>query len=551
MNLSRYTFLISFLLIMSFQLRAQEGSDRVPRPKLVVGIMVDQMRADYLYRYYDRYGEGGFKRMLKEGFSNDNTYINHIPTVTGIGHSTVWTGTVPAVHGITGNSFSFNSTGERTNCVGDESVESVGTESSSGKRSPTHLMVTTVGDELKLATNFRSKVIGISLKDRGAILPAGHSADAAYWFQSTEGRWISSTYYMDQLPQWVTQFNGQNRAKQYLDQDWNTLYDINTYTQSSADDVPWEGKPSGKDSPTFPYELSKMYKEDDYGTIYNTPYGNSILVDFAKEAIEKEQLGQRGETDLLAMSFSSTDGIGHRYGPNSIEIEDTYLRLDRDLEDFFKYLDDKIGEGNYTVFLTADHGAEHNSQFLAANKIKVNPMESSIQKDLNELLFKEFRVENLVRSLGYAQVHFDYQLIEKYNIDEQEVRDVCMQYLRRNPEVIFAVDMHNVGNASVPEEILIRIKNGHHPDRSGAIQLIFNPNTQSLSSTGVGHSDWNPYDAKIPLVWMGWGIKKGGRSVKQSHMIDIAPTLASLLRITPPNGNIGKALEETMNDEDL
>lgn len=551
MQLFKY-FLMLFIVCSSYSdVHSQENTSRLPRPKLVVGIMVDQMRWDYLYRYYDRYEEGGFKRMLKEGFSNDNNYINHLPTVTGIGHSTVYTGSVPAIHGITGNSFTFNSTGTSTNCVGDDNYDPVGTTSDAGKKSPVHLMVTTIGDELRLATNFRSKVIGVSLKDRAAILPAGHSANAAYWFESKEGKFITSTYYMTRLPQWVEKFNGQNLFKKYLDQDWNTLYDIKSYVQSTGDNMPWENTLKGMKSPTLPVKLSQLYTDDDYSVGYSTPHGNSIVLDFVKEAIDNEKLGQGTETDLLAISLSSTDGAGHTFGPNSIEVEDIYLRLDKDMAVFFSYLDAKVGIGNYTVFLTADHGAQHNPQFLKKNKIKVNPIESSIKEDLNRALEEKFNVANLVTHTGSSQVHFDYQLIKKHKLNEQEIRDVCMQYLRRNPEVVFVVDMHRVGDASVPEEIMIRIINGHHPDRSGGIQYILNPNTASPESKGVGHSHWNPYDAKIPLVWMGWGIKKGGRSVKQSHMIDIAPTLASILRINPPNGSIGRALEETLDDKNL
>ena len=536
------------ILFISNGFASPTENDPIPRPKLVVGIMVDQMRWDYLYRYYERYGSDGFKRILKEGFSNENTYIDYIPTVTGIGHSTVYTGSVPAIHGITGNSITFNTTGETVNCVGDATVESVGTTSDHGKRSPVNMLSNTIGDELKLATNFRSKVIGISLKDRGAILPAGHAADAAYWFEAKTGKWVSSTYYMDKLPKWVDNFNDRDYAKRYLKKDWNTLYDIKTYTQSTADNKPYEGTLKGQDEAVFPVKTSKLFSKDDYSVIYTTPHGNSILLDFAKETIDKEDLGRGDDTDLLAISLSSTDAIGHTFGVNSVEVEDTYLRLDKDLGAFFKHLDQKIGKGNYTIFLTADHGANHNPQFLHENKLPVHTVKSNLKDDLNLLLQKNFQVDGLVSSTGYNQVRFNYKLIEEHQLDEQKMRDICMKYLRRNPEVLFVADFNKIGDASIPEQIKQRMINSHHPERTGGIHFIFNADAKSLTTRGSGHSVWNPDDARIPMLWMGWGIKNG-KSSQQAHMTDIAPTLAYLLKIQVPNGSIGKVLSEVLIEE--
>lgn len=538
------TFILLIFITNSFG-QNEGANDKVKRPKLVVGIVVDQMRWDYLYRYYERYGDDGFKRLLNEGFSNENTYINHLPTVTAIGHSTVFTGSVPAVHGITGNSFTFNSTGKSTTSVEDRDQKSLGTDSDVGERSPANLLVTTIGDELKLATNFRSKVIGVSLKDRASILPAGHAADAAYWLETKTGNFISSTYYMDELPQWLKDFNAKNLAEQYMDQDWNTLYDIETYVQSTEDDKPYEGTLDGQESPTFPVKTSELYSDDDISNFYTTPFGNSITLDLAKTAVEKEELGNRAETDMLTINLASTDAVGHRYGVNSIEVEDTYLRLDKELGEFFHYLDDQIGEGNYTIFLTADHGGAQNRNFLDEHKIPTHILESSLTEELNEVLEDKFEVSDLVTSTGYMQVRFDYKVIEEHELDEEEIRDAVMKNLRRNPEITFVMDMHKTGEASIPEEIKTRMINAHHPDRSGGIHFILNPYSAGQDK-GTGHSHWSPYDAKIPLLWMGWGIKKGESSMKKAHMEDIAPTVSNLLKITPPNGNVGKSLEEVM-----
>ncbi|MDQ3290002.1 MAG: alkaline phosphatase family protein, partial [Bacteroidota bacterium] len=501
------------LCILSFSpLFAQNKNlknQELPRPKLVVGIMVDQMRWDYLYRYYDRYQADGFKRMLNEGFSCENTYIDYIPTITAVGHSTVYTGSVPAFHGITGNDFIIQATGKNMYCTEDQTVQTVGSNSTAGKMSPRNLLASTITDELKLATNFRSKVIGIALKDRGGILPAGHAADAAYWFDDATGNWITSTYYMNDLPAWVKQFNAQKLPEKYLKQDWNTLYDVNTYAQSSPDNNPYEGKFTGMSTPTFPVKTSGMFSKD-YGVIRSTPYGNTLTLDLARAAVENEKLGQSEFTDFLAVSCSSTDYIGHKFGVNAIETEDTYLRLDKDLATFFKYLDGKVGKGNYTVFLTADHAAAHNPKFLQDHKVPAGSWPgSALEAELNKQLEAKYKVKDLVLTFDNFQVNLNNPEIVKNKIDEAAIRQDCINFLKVQPGVAYVIDMDKVQQSSVPAILRERIINGYNADRSGAIQIILQPAWLSGYSTGTGHGAWNAYDAHIPLVWMGWGIQTG------------------------------------------
>ena len=534
----------AFLLISFAGFAQQQNAEKLPRPKLVVGIMVDQMRWDYLYRYYDRYQPNGFKRMLKEGFTCENTLIDYVPTVTGIGHSTVYTGSVPAIHGITGNDFIINATGKSINCVGDSIVQTVGSSSDAGKMSPRNLLATTITDELKLATNFRSKVIGVALKDRGAILPAGHLADAAYWFDDASGNMITSTYYMTELPKWVQAFNEKKLPEKYLKQNWNTLYDLNTYTQSLPDNNPYEGKFSGQETPTFPVKTSGMF-EKGFGVLRRVPFGNTYTFDMARAAVENEKLGQGALTDFLALSFSATDGVGHQFAINSIEVEDTYLRLDKDLASFLTFLDGKVGKGAYTVFLSADHGAAHNSQFLIDRKVPAGIWKGGeIMKDMNALLEKKYHTAKLITSFSASQVSLNYPVIHKNNLEEESIKQDCIRYLKTLPGVAFVSDMAKVSQESIPEEIKNRIINGYNPYRSGVIQVILEPGWQG-GTLGTGHSVWNPYDAHIPAVFMGWGIKQG-RTVRQTHMTDIAPTLASLLRVQMPSGAIGKAIPEAL-----
>ncbi|SKB90870.1 Type I phosphodiesterase / nucleotide pyrophosphatase [Parapedobacter luteus] len=549
MNITKLRVVFLAISLFSVQANAQES---VPRPKLVVGLMVDQMRWDYLYRFYDRYGAGGFKRLLSEGFSCENTYIPYVPTYTAIGHSTVYTGSVPAIHGIAGNDFIIQQTGQRMYCTQDDNVSGVGTDEAEGKQSPRNLLTSTITDQLKLATNFRSKVIGIAIKDRGGILPAGHFADAAYWFEGNSGNWVSSTFYMQELPEWVQQFNAQKLAEKYLQQDWNTLYPIETYEQSIEDDNAYEATYRGEASPVFPKRLASLMKDNGLGLIRTTPFGNTLTLDLAKAAIANEQLGRNPQrvTDFLCLSLSSTDYVGHQFSVNAIEIEDTYLRLDKELEAFFAYLDEQVGPGEYTLFLTADHGASHNPLFFMDKRGNAGYFdERNALTGLNTLLSEKFGQEKIVRSLMNYQVHLNYEIIEANDLDEEDIKEVAIKFLRTLDGVAFVTDMEKAGSSSIPARIRERIANGYNPKRSGCIQIILEPQWYSGSprSRGTTHGTWASYDAHIPLVWMGWGIKHGTTN-RETHMTDIASTVAALLHIEEPNGNIGNPVVELLND---
>jgi predicted AlkP superfamily pyrophosphatase or phosphodiesterase len=502
------------------------------------------MRWDFLYRYYDRYaGNGGFKRMLTQGFSCENTLIPYAPTVTAPGHTSIYTGTVPAIHGITGNLWWDNAQQREVYCTEDKTVQTVGSASQLGLQSPRNMLVTTICDELKLATNFQSKVIGVAIKDRGGILPAGHSANAAYWYDNSNGNWITSTYYMTDLPQWAKDFNAKKLVDKYYEQGWPSLYPVNTYIQSTADDKPYENKSLGAG---FPYDLKKFIGRN-YGVISTTPHGNTFTFDMAKAALEGEKLGADAITDFLAVSLSTPDYIGHGFGPNSIEQEDDFLRLDKDLGDFLTYLDNKVGQGQYTVFLSADHGVAHVPAFMKENKLPGgNFDDAGFFEQMNQQLKDKYGQPDIISITSNYQVVLNNKLISEAKLNREEIIQWIIGFLSKRNGVARVFEIDEMMETPLPAKVKEMLANGYYPPRGGDIQILLQPNwIEGFANGGTTHGLWNPYDSHIPLLWYGWGIKTG-KTNRETYMTDITPTLAALLRIQMPNGSIGKVITEVM-----
>lgn len=518
-------------------------SQKIERPKLVVGIVVDQMRWDFLYRFYDRYApNGGFKRLMNMGFNCNNTMIPYVPTYTAPGHSCIYTGSLPAITGITGNEWYDNEKRGYVYCTSDSNANTVGSITAAGKMSPRNMLTTTICDELKLATNFRSKVIGIALKDRGGILPAGHSANAAYWYDPKVGQWITSTYYMNELPGWVTSFNNQKLVDKYYAQGWKTLYPISSYIQSTSDTNNYEVKTFGKG---FPYDLSSLVGKN-YNPIIATPYGNTLTSEFAKESIDKEKLGMDSITDFMAISYSSTDYVGHSFGPNSVEIEDTYLRLDAELGSLLDFLDSKVGKNQYLIFLSADHGVAHVPAFMKDNKIPAgNLLVNTMVDSLNMRLKEKFGVENLVIDLINHQVVLNIPAVAANpRLVLNEIKLWIIQYLLKQEAVMDAFALDQLQNTSLPAIQKEMIANGYYAKRCGQIYVVFKPQwLEGFEKGGTTHGLWNPYDAHIPLLWYGWSVKPG-ITYRDIYMTDIAATVAALLKIQMPNGSVGKVITE-------
>ena len=548
MKYSIKVILISLLSFASFAQVKVDNTINPDKPKLVVGVVVDQMRYDYLTRFWSKYGNEGFKRLVNEGFNLKNNHFNYIPTYTAPGHASVFTGTTPENHGIISNSWYNKFEEQYIYCVTDENVQALGTNASAGKMSPNRLMATTIADENRLFTQMRGKTVGIALKDRGAILPAGHTANAAYWFHGQEeGKWISSTFYMNELPKWVKDFNISGTALSYM-KPWDAIQDIETYLESGIDENLFEGGFSGKKTATFPYDLESLGKDNgNYDLLKITPYGNSLTTDFAIAAIKGEELGKDEFTDFLSVSFSSTDYVGHNFGVNSKEIEDAYLRLDLDLAKLLSSLDAQVGTGNYTLFLTSDHGGGDVPTYLSSVKIPSGYFDDpEFDSKLKEFVFEKYKTENLIESISNYQVFFNYRTIEEAEIDRTSIENEIAHFILQYPKVnkVFTRSQLESGNYS--EGISGLVQKGFNQKRSGDVIFVLDPAVISYTSTtGSTHGSGFSYDTHAPLIFFGKGIKHGS-TARKSEVVDIAPTISVLLGIAFPNSATGKPLEEVL-----
>lgn len=523
-------------------------------PKLIVGVVVDQMRYDYLTRYWDDLGPNGFKRFYEEGFVAHNHHFNYYQTKTGPGHASIATGTTPSVHGIIGNEWFDRTSQQEVYCVGDEHVKGLGSELT-GKKSPKHLVTTTFADQLRLHTQFRNKVIGVSLKDRSAILSTGHSANAAYWFAGDqEGVFTTSTYYMDSLPKWVSDYNAKKYSHQYASSVWNTLRPIDTYTASGPDDTPYEGVYKGAERPIFPYDLSKLlpnyYKDKGLDIVRNTPFGNTMVTDMALLALANEDLGKHADTDVLMVSYSSTDHVGHQFGLTSIEVQDTYLRLDLELERLFSEIDKRIGMDQVTIFLTSDHGAVHVPQYLNDHKFPGgHDKTKGIKEQVNQALRSQTGIDNLVLYIGNDQMYLDHEKIENNGLVLQELTEEAIRVILRFPTIEKAFKTIEVPFLSPSEKLHNLLLFGNHVKRAGDLYMIPKPGHIDYGHTGTTHGTGFSYDTHAPLLMMGHGIKPG-QTYKKTSITDIAPTMCALLGIAFPNGMTGEIISEALLTSD-
>ncbi|MGI6242475.1 MAG: alkaline phosphatase family protein [Prevotella sp.] len=483
------------LSILVAAMLAIPGMAEISRPKLVVGLVVDQMRWDYLYYFYDQFRPDGLRRLVDEGYSFENTMINYVPTVTAVGHTSIYTGSVPALHGIAGNDFYLD--GKRVYCCTDATVQSVGSNSREGQMSPHNLLASGLGDVLKIHTDYKAKVVGVALKDRAAILPAGHAADAAYWWDTSAGRFVSSTYYMKQLPNWAEQVNKKIGTK------------------------------PGTEVKASPEGVGKTFQ-------------------MAEAALVNEGMGQDDITDLLAVSISSTDAVGHQYGTRHKLTRETYMELDKHLASFFKLLDEKVGRGNYLLFLSADHGAAHNPNEMKAHKIPAGGVEmKSWLGGVDSRVAQELGISGkLIKDENAGRLYLDHELISRSGKTLDEVKQAVIAEIEKRDEILYVVDYEKVLTTAIPQPIRERIVNGYNKKRSGDLFYVPKAGWENVSNKpsyiGTTHGEWNPYDAHIPFILYGWHVNHGETS-EPTNMTDIAPTICAMLHIQMPNSCVGNA----------
>ena len=545
------SFLISACLFFSFPLFLFSQHSRPTQPKIIVGIVVDQMRYDYLYKYWSSYGEGGFKRLLSEGYSCENTHYNYMPTYTGPGHAAIYTGTTPSVNGVVANIWWDREWADERYVTSDPNYLTVGSpDTMVGQHSPKVLLSSTITDELRLSNNFRSKVVGVCIKDRGSILPAGHIPNACYWFDDKSGNWITSSYYTDSLalPEWVTAFNDRKLAASYLGNKWSKLPGAD-YSQSFEN---WDEFKGGKYLPLFkggmPYDLAaiRAKMKDEY-LIRFTPFGNRLTLDFALEAVEKMELGKDEFPDFLCLSFSCTDYIGHQFGVHAEETQDAYLKLDKDLTRLLSFLDQRFGKDNALVFLTADHGAAETPAHLKSIGFPVDVFEEhKLKARLDSVLLNQFgNSESFVLYAENQQVWLNWDNIQSSRATPEQVEQAIIDYIRHQPGVYDVFSKEQLSSAPPEFPFVDKWRRGIHPQRSGDISFQLQPgwhgDDKSFKEGGTTHGTAYAYDTHVPLVWYGWHVKSG-ETYEPVDITDIAPTIAAMLRIMEPNGTTGKVI---------
>lgn len=513
--------------------------------KLVLGITIDQFRADYLDRFADLFGKGGFKRLTTGGAYYASAHYRHACTYTAPGHGVILTGSAPAINGIIGNAWYDRETGKNVESITDDRYQAVPAGRSAA---PTRLLVTTVGDELKSATGGRAKVIGISLKDRSAILPAGKSADAAYWFDVKTGTMQTSTYYMKELPAWATLFNAAKPVDQWFGKKWEKTLPAAAYERCDVDDAPYEGKFAGGGH-AFPHTVGVGKAPDAvfYNDFTKTPWANELLVDFAEDALVNEQLGADDVPDILSVSFSANDILGHYFGPNSQEVLQMTVDTDRAVARLLDIVDKRVGLENTLIFLTADHGVGPIPEYSQTHKLggaRISP--ESIREAAFKALVAKFGEGEWFSGAASDTIYLNLNTIKAKNLDRHDVECVVGEAALTVPGVAAYFTRSQLLNGPLPQtDIARRVQLAFNAERSGDVYFVPRPYCffSEGSSIATTHGTPYEYDTHVPVLVMGRGLKPG-RYLMEASPSDIAPTLAALLGISAPSGNIGRVLTE-------
>jgi predicted AlkP superfamily pyrophosphatase or phosphodiesterase len=540
-----------FLVLFASVFFNQSFSQQKSPPKIVVGIVIDQMCYDYLYRYYAKFSDSGFKKIMQNGTNCRNTQYNYIPTFTGPGHASIYTGTTPDNHGIVANEWYDRKMHREKNCVGDSNYSSVGSTSKNGTCSPQNLKAITITDQLKL-TYPNSKVISLSIKNRGAILPGGHKSDGSYWFDPATGDFITSNYYQKELPKWMQKFNEKKSVLNYMNQSWNTFYPIENYTESNSDNSPYEELIFGNTTPTFPYTFNHLEASKKIKAFIATPFANTHLLNASLEAITGEQLGKHATPDFLCISFSSTDILGHAYGPQSIEIEDMYLRLDQEISRLLQYLEKEIGKNEFTLFLTADHAVVPVPQLLVDQRLPggyfflENPL-----KALRDSCTQKFGFDCIL-DVSNNNIYLDKQKLTSKDINSTIVQNYIKEQIKlwfNIKNVYTATELESSEAADYWKNL---VKNGYQKEESGDVifmldagYLPYEKDTEK-NRQGTSHGSGYSYDTHVPLLWYGKNIPTQ-EVFRKIEITDIAATLTHLLNLSKPSLTTGEPILEILN----
>ena len=504
-------------------------------PKLIVAILVDQLRYDYLEKFQEQFTTNGFRLFLDRGVFMSSGRYNYVPTITAPGHASFLSGSTPAQHGIIGNDWLDRQTRKNVYCVGDSSVDGVGT-TGEAKVSPRNFIGSNFADQLRL--HYKSKVISISLKDRGAILPGGKKPAGAFWFESKSGNFVTSSYYTWALPNWVQEFNERKRPASFIGKKWNRLLDSKDYFE--RDNAAGEGRLAGETNSTFPHKI--IAAKEGYDPILPTPFGNEILLELAEAAIDGEGLGQGPQPDLLCVSFSSIDYCGHTFGPYSQEVQDITLRFDRQLDQLFNYLDRRIGLTNVMMVLTADHGVGPTAQFAAAQGLE--------SKQLNEGEFMTNLVTQLEKQFGSGKyfaenkiyggnIYLNHPVLQTKGLSPDQVTKFIREAALNSgfAQACYSRDQLLEGRvAGFPGPLVLA---GYNAERGGDLFLVLKPFVIPGGKTGTTHGSPYSYDTRVPILFYGSGFKPG-RYADPFYITDIVPTFCASLHMDEPAQNIGK-----------
>jgi predicted AlkP superfamily pyrophosphatase or phosphodiesterase len=546
--MKRYTIFV--LLILTFVKMSGQGAYLPPdKPKLVIGIVVEELKYDQLEKFRDRLSENGIKRLINEGTYFKNASYEYMLTQSAPGHATIATGAEPSFHGITSDDWYVPLKNELINCTHDVSVNSVGGSFESGMHSPVNLLVSTFSDELEMSSNKKAKVFGVGLRESSAIFSAGHAANGAYWFDNTTGTWMSSTYYINSLPTWVNDFNAMKFSDTYLNGTWNLFRPAKEYGDCVPDSNGFELGFNGINY--FPYDLKKLRSKNvfssknDYSLLRETPFGNSLTTDFAIRLIKNERLGKHDVTDFLSICYSSTDYIGHRFGPSSVEMGDAILRLDDDIKNLLTFLNDSLGKKNVLIYFTAAHGISEIPKVLENNRIPSGYFQQNQALQLlRSYLNAVYGEGDWVKGYSERQIFLNRTLIEDARLSLDDVQKKVARFLVQFTGVeaaypYSAFEANDFGNGN-----LKRIINNFSPQRSGDVIVILNPGWVEKDSEYVTNhnSPWE-YDSHVPLIWYGWTVNRA-TVTRQVNMTDIAATLSTLCKVPYPNACTGEPMFE-------